>query len=122
MGVVEEIKEEEIFVCNVCLIQMKDTETALRLKEKDEDETCSLSYCEKCVSENPDLKDKQTYMIRMLVSQALLKCDKETQEEIKQTLMKEQPTQYESIKDLFGLDRKIEFKDEDGTVLKTIIE
>jgi len=74
MGVVEEIIEE-IFECKICLVKMKDTETALRLKDKDEDETCSLSYCEKCVSDNPDLKDKQTYMIRMLVSEALLKCD-----------------------------------------------
>lgn len=121
MGVVEEIIEE-IFECKICLVKMKDTETALRLKDKDEDETCSLSYCEKCVSDNPDLKDKQTYMIRMLVSEALLKCDKETQEEIKQALMKDQPTQFEYIKDLFGLDRKIEFKDENGIILKTVIE
>ncbi len=126
MGVIEEIKEEvkvdEIFVCNVCLIQMKPEETALRLKEKDEDEDCRLSYCEKCVEADKQLKEKQVYMMRMLISKALLSCDKETQEEIRKELMKEQPTQYEFIQDLFGLERKIEYLDEDKKVIRTIIE
>ena len=126
MGVIEEIKEEvkadEIFVCNVCLVQMKPEETALRLKEKDEDEDCRLSYCEKCVEADKQLKEKQVYMMRMLISKALLSCDKETQEEIRKELMKEQPTQYEFIQDLFGLERKIEYLDEDKNVIHTVIE
>jgi hypothetical protein len=122
MAVIEEIKEEEIFVCHKCLIQMKNEETAMRLKEKEEDEECRISYCEKCVSEDAELKEKQTYMMRMMVSQALLGCDKATQEEIKQELMKEQPKQYELIKDLFGLDRKVEYLDEDKNVIRTVIE
>ena len=122
MGIITEVIEEELFVCHVCLIQMKSTETALRLKEKDSDTECKLAYCQKCVSQDSSLKEKQTFLMRMLISQALMGMDTETQEEIKKELQHSAPEDFKHIEDLFGLKRTIEVKDEEGNLVQKIVE
>ena len=109
------------FSCRICSRSMAGEETALRVKEKEEDSDCSIAYCEECVAKDPALKDKQIFLMRMLISQALLTCDKETQEEIKREISQAQPEDYKNIQDLFGLSRTIEVADESGNIIEKII-
>jgi hypothetical protein len=122
MGIISEVPDDEIFVCHVCLIQMKSEETALRLKEKDTDTECKLSYCQRCVSQDSGLKDKQIFLMRMMISQALMGMDTETQKEIEEELKMTVPEEYKDIKDLFGLKRTIEVKDEEGNLVQRVEE
>ena len=109
------------FICRLCAKALRGEETALRVKEKEEDTDCTLAYCEDCVNKDPALKDKQIFLMRMLISQALLTCDKETQEEIKKEIRQSLPEDYKNIQDLFGLSRTIEVADESGNVIETIV-
>lgn len=122
-GITEIIDEVNLplFECQVCKKQMKDLETALRLKQdpkNTDDDAPRYSFCQACVDNNEKLLEQQTFHSRMLVARLLNTMSADDQEEFRLELQSTDPKQYTVFENLFGHKRTVEVFDESGNVIE----